>query len=324
VLEESPSPAVGEQLRARLFAAASAFASAIGYRSAGTIEFLLDGDDFYFLELNGRIQVEHPVTELVTGADLVAWQLRLAEGESLVTYRHKGSGHAVEVRLYAEDPGTFLPQTGRLQSLRLPCDDKSQGIRVDSGVEEGDDIGLAYDPLIAKVVAHGPDRASAFDRLAIALAETRVDGVTTNLAFLRWLVEHPVVRSGEATTAFLTEHPALSQAPPRRPAAPWRHSWRLNLPAPPPAPPPDLASSSQTATAEAQASVVSPMPGTVISVEVEPGDLVRPRQPLVVLEAMKMEIPVHSPFGGTVKTVHAVAGERVAGGALLVELEGES
>jgi acetyl/propionyl-CoA carboxylase alpha subunit len=324
VLEESPSPAVGEELRARLSSAASAFASAIGYRSAGTVEFLVDGEAFFFLELNGRIQVEHPVTELVTGADLVAWQLRLAEGESLAAYRHNASGHAVEVRLYAEDPVTFLPQTGRVDRLQLPRDDGSRGIRVDSGVEEGDEIGLAYDPLIAKVVARGNDRAQALDRLAAALAETQVAGVTTNLAFLHWLVAHPEVRSGEATTAFLTEHPPLSQPPAERPAAPWRQAWRLNLPAPPPGPPPDLASSSHTATVEEQASVLSPMPGTVISVEVEPGDVVRPRQPLVVLEAMKMEIPVHSPFGGSVKTVHVAAGERVAGGALLVELEGES
>jgi len=325
VLEESPSPAVDEALRARLVAAASAFASATGYRSAGTVEFLLDGDDFFFLELNGRIQVEHPVTELVGGVDLVAWQLRIAGGESLVTYRHKASGHAVEVRLYAEDPATFLPQAGRLDHLRLPCDDKSQGIRVDCGVEEGDEIGLAYDPLVAKIVTHGRDRTEALDRLSSALAKTEVSGITTNLAFLRWLVDHPAVREGEATTAFLTENPPLSQLPPRRPAAPWRQPWRLNLPVPPPAPPPDVYATTRfTGPTETETSVVSPMPGTVIGVEVEPGDTVRPRQPLIVLEAMKMEIPVHSPFAGTVKRVHISAGERVAGGALLVELEAES
>jgi acetyl/propionyl-CoA carboxylase alpha subunit len=323
VLEESPSPAVDARLRARLVAAATAFATAIGYRNAGTVEFLVDGDAFYFLELNGRIQVEHPVTELVTGTDLIAWQLRLAEGASLDGLHVEPRGHAVEVRLYAEDPLTFLPQTGRLERLRIPGEDSSRGIRVDSGVEEGDEVGLAYDPLLAKLIAHGPDRATALDRLASALAETEVGGVTTNLAFLRWLVAHPRVRSGEATTAFLVESPPLSRPPRWSAPGHWRTPWRLNLPAPAPAPPPDLAATAERAGgAEAEATVVSPMPGTVIRVEVAPGEGVRPRQPLVVLEAMKMEIPVHSPFGGTVTQVHVAAGDRVAGGAPLVELEG--
>ena len=121
---------------------------------------------------------------------------------------HKVDGHAVEVRLYAEDPRTFLPQTGRIERLRLPA-----GVRVDAGVEEGDEVGIAYDPMIAKLVAHGTTRDDALDRLAAALDETEVGGVTTNLPFLRWLVAHPVVRAGEATTAFLTEHPPLSPQP---------------------------------------------------------------------------------------------------------------
>ena len=147
--------------------AAVAFARAIGYRSAGTAEFVLDGRDFWFLELNGRIQVEHPVTEAVTGLDLVAEQIRLADGGSLPEPPAL-SGHAVEVRLYAEDPRTFLPRTGRLERLRLPED-----IRVDAGVEEGDEIGLAYDPMIAKLIAHGESRDEALDRLAAALARDR-------------------------------------------------------------------------------------------------------------------------------------------------------
>ena len=317
VLEESPSPAVGPELRTRLFEAAAAFARAVGYRNAGTVEFLVDGDDFFFLELNGRIQVEHPVTELVTGMDLVAWQLRLADGASRTGLEPELRGHAVEARLYAEDPQRFLPQTGRIERLRLPA-----GIRVDSGVDEGDEVGLSYDPLLAKLIAHGPDRAAALDRLASALAETEVGGVTTNLPFLRWLVAHPVVRAGEATTAFLVEHPPLSQPPRWNAAQPWRTPWRLNLPAPHPAPPPDVAAAAELAGgAETEATVVAPMPGTVIRVEVGPGDDVRPRQPLVVLEAMKMEIPVHSPFAGTVRAVHVAGGERVASGAVLVELE---
>jgi acetyl-CoA/propionyl-CoA carboxylase, biotin carboxylase, biotin carboxyl carrier protein len=321
ILEESPSPAVDDALRERMVTAAVSFASAIGYRNAGTVEFLVDGDDFFFLELNGRIQVEHPVTELVTGVDLVAEQLRVADGDSLMRSRHEAHGHAVEVRLYAEDPATFLPQTGRIERIRLPSNTVPRGIRVDSGVEEGDEIGLAYDPMLAKIVAHGGTREEALDRLAQALSETEVAGIVTNLPFLRWLVAHPTVRAGEATTAFLVEHPPLSLPAPLAAPRPWRAPWRLNLPSPAPAPPPDIAAADERSSAsETETAVLAPMPGTVIRVEVESGDSVHARQPLVVLEAMKMEIPVHSPFAGTIATVHVAAGERVAGGAVLVEL----
>ena len=195
-------------------------------------------------------------------------------------------------------------------------------MRVDAGVEEGDEVGLAYDPLIAKLVAHGRDRNDALELLAAALAETEVRGVTTNLAFLRWLVAHPVIRAGEATTAFLTEYPPLSTSPLLRPAAPFRGPWRLNLPAPTPAAPPDVDAESQRASAlHGESSVVAPMPGTVIRVEVAPEDEVAAREALVILEAMKMEIPVSSPFPGTVKAVNVAVGDRVAGGAVLVELE---
>ncbi len=196
-------------------------------------------------------------------------------------------------------------------------------MRVDAGVEEGDEVGLGYDPMIAKLVAHGRDRAEALDLLAVALEETEVAGVTTNLPFLRWLVSHPVVRAGEATTAFLTEHPPLSALPLRLANGPWKTPWRLNLPAPAPAPPPDVdvAAQERGAVAGGTATVTAPMPGTVLSVDVQAGDEVQARRPLVVLEAMKMEIPVHSPFAGTVSAVHVEAGDRVAGGAPLVELE---
>src|SRR3954469_19479002 len=193
VLEESPSPALDQELRAQMSDAAIRFARAIGYVGAGTAEFVLDGRDFFFLELNGRIQVEHPVTEAVTGIDLVQWQLRIAQDEPLDLPRRVASlGHAVEVRLYAEDPRTFLPQAGRVERLRLPT-----SIRVDAGVEEGDEVGTSYDPLIAKLIAHGSTRDDALARLRAALAETEVGGVTTNLPFLRWLVAHPALRAGE-------------------------------------------------------------------------------------------------------------------------------
>jgi len=314
VLEEAPSPALDPELRARMSEAAVAFARAIGYRSAGTAEFMLDGRDFWFLELNGRIQVEHPVTELVSGADLVAEQIRIAQGEPL-TAEPRLVGHAVEVRLYAEDPRTFLPQTGRLERLRLPT-----GIRVDAGVEEGDEIGTSYDPLIAKLIAHGSTRDDALDRLAAALAETEVGGVVTNLAFLRWLVAHPALRAGETTTAFLTEHPPLSAPPLRLPDRPWRGGFRLNLPPPRPSPPPDLDAAVDHGGAE-QSTLTAPMPGTVIRVLAAKGDHVQPRQPLVVLEAMKMETPIVSPYEAVVRKVHVSEGDRVGGGDVLVELE---
>ena len=231
VLEEAPAPGLAPSLREALAAAAVAFGEAIGYRSAGTVEFVVEGEDFYFLELNGRIQVEHPVTEAVTGLDLVAEQIRVANGEAVVAQSQEVEGHAIEVRLYAEDPRTFLPQTGRIERLRLP----SSGVRVDAGVAEGDEVGLAYDPMIAKMIAHGRDRAEALDLLAPALAETEVEGVVTNLPFLRWLVAHPVVRAGGATTAFLVESPPLSSPPLLDAPAVWRGPWRLNLPPPPPA-----------------------------------------------------------------------------------------
>jgi acetyl/propionyl-CoA carboxylase alpha subunit len=316
VLEESPSPAVDPALRERMSDAAVAFARAIDYRSAGTVEFMLDGRDFYFLELNGRIQVEHPVTEAVTGIDLVQAQIRIAqEGRLQVTDCYL-DGHAVEVRLYAEDPETFFPQTGRIERLRLPDE-----IRVDAGVEEGDEVGVGYDPMIAKLIAHGRSRDESFERLRHALDETEVEGLVTNLPFLRWLVRHPVVRAGEATTAFLTEYPALSRPPERLPAGAWRGTWRLNLPAPPPAPLPSADGAHDQAAVHEQSTVTAPMPGTVIRLLVAAGDRVQPRQPLVVLEAMKMETPVVSPYEAVVRAVHVAEGDRVAGGTLLVELE---
>ncbi|MDX6504410.1 MAG: 3-methylcrotonyl-CoA carboxylase alpha subunit, partial [Gaiellaceae bacterium] len=273
LFEEAPAPGLAPALRAQLHAAAVAFGEAIGYRGAGTVEFALAGDAFHFLELNGRIQVEHPVTESVTGLDLVELQLRVADGER-ISLEPRVEGHAVEARLYAEDPRSFLPQAGRLERLVLPT-----SIRVDAGVEQGDEVGTRYDPLLAKLIAHGATRTEALDRLAAALAETEVEGVTTNLPFLRWLVAHPAFRDGTPTTAFLTEYPPLSPVPLRLPSGPWRGAFRLNLPAPPYAPPPDVDSAAGEHGPGAEHSVVTaPMPGTVIRVFVAPGDAVDARQ----------------------------------------------
>jgi 3-methylcrotonyl-CoA carboxylase alpha subunit len=316
VLEESPSTALDADLRARMSDAAVRFARAIGYVGAGTAEFVLEGREFFFLELNGRIQVEHPVTEAVWHIDLVQWQLRIAQGERLdVTPRPDGA--AVEVRLYAEDPRTFLPQAGRLERLRLP-----ETVRVESGVAEGDEIGTGYDPMIAKLIAAGTTREEALDRLAAALDATEVGGVTTNLPFLRWLVAHPLLRAGDTTTAFLTENPPLSAPPATLPDPVWREPFRLNLPAPPPAAAPDVdtAAGDHVGPGEGPSTVVAPMPGTVIKVHVHEGSTVKAGEPLVVLEAMKMETPLSSPYDATVLAVHVEEGDRVAGGAVLVDL----
>jgi acetyl/propionyl-CoA carboxylase alpha subunit len=317
LVEEAPAPGLDPALRAAIHQAAVAFGEALAYRGAGTVELAVAGGDFFFLELNGRIQVEHPVTEAVTGLDVVELQLRVAAGAGIEGITAAVDGHAVEARLYAEDPRSFLPQAGRLERLALPA-----SVRVDAGVEEGDEVGTRYDPLLAKLVAHGPTRAAALDRLAEALAETQVAGVTTNLPFLRWLVAHPAFRDGTPTTAFLTEHPPLSPLPLRRPAGPWATPFRLNLPPPPPAGVPTIEHALEEQTnAGGTQRLVAPMPGTVLRVLVQPGQEVAAREALVVLEAMKMETPVSAPFGGRVSAVHAEEGASVAAGALLVELE---
>jgi acetyl-CoA/propionyl-CoA carboxylase biotin carboxyl carrier protein len=208
VLEETPSPGVDEHLRNRLGDAALRLAAAVGYAGAGTCEFLVDGRGrFFFLEMNTRLQVEHPVTELVTGRDLVADQLAIAAGAGLddigssqtaLDAARASGGHAVEVRLYAEDAEDgFLPSTGMVVGLRWPSGD---GIRVDAGIGLGTEVGRRFDPMLAKVVAHAPDRDAALARLTVALDETLVLGLTTNLRFLRWLVRQPAVVDGRART----------------------------------------------------------------------------------------------------------------------------
>jgi acetyl/propionyl-CoA carboxylase alpha subunit len=212
VVEEAPSPAVDEALRERLGAAAVAAARSVDYLGAGTVEFLLDGttldDDeptFFFLEMNTRLQVEHPVTELVTGLDLVALQLRVAAGDPLgVEQRHvRADGHAIEVRWYAEDPASQLPQVGTLARLDLPS---GPGLRTDVGVVEGGTVPRYYDPMLGKLIAHGPDRDGAIDRLLGLLHGTVAHGVVTNLDLLAAIVDHPAHRSGDLTTGFLEDH----------------------------------------------------------------------------------------------------------------------
>ena len=380
IVEEAPPPAVDDELAERLGAAATRVALAIGYRNAGTVEFLLAEDgSFYFLEMNTRLQVEHPVTELVTGRDLVADQFRIAAGEPLgVTQsRVRLRGHAIEARLYAEDPDAgFLPATGRIAALEWPAGD---GIRVDAGIASGDEVSDRYDPLLAKLIVHGRTRPAAVQRLASALAETSVLGVRTNLRFLRWLVAQPFFRAGDTRTDTL-EHVELPApvapsdaawgsaarallAARADPGHPWSGSWRLN--ASPTlrlrsgdeerriavdvggegggvevagrtafvdvegqsveftlAPPPTVEETVRHAarSASGAAALTAPMPGRVIAVNRTVGDQVAEHDPVVVLEAMKMENAVVAPFAGTLTALHVQPGQQVQRGDPIAEV----
>lgn len=201
VVEEAPGPTVTPELRERLGAAAVRAAEAVSYSGAGTVEFIAEGDDFYFMEMNTRLQVEHPVTEAVTGLDLVAWQLRIAAGE-LLPYRQEQlrcTGHAIEVRLYAENPRRrFLPSSGRLAHVAMP-----DSVRVDSGIRTGDEITPNYDPMLAKLIAHGKDRDSARRQLLAALRRTELAGVAHNVDYLAGVLDSEDFRGGSYTTGTL-------------------------------------------------------------------------------------------------------------------------
>jgi acetyl-CoA/propionyl-CoA carboxylase biotin carboxyl carrier protein len=252
IVEETPSPAVDPQLRGTICHAAVEAARAVGYVGAGTVEFILAQSDgeaaFHFLEMNTRLQVEHPITELITGVDLVAWQLRVAAGELLPTTQDElhPQGHAIEVRLYAENPAEgFLPQTGKIERFEVPA---GHGIRVDAGVETGSTISRFYDPLLAKLVVHAAARDTAVSRLRDLLEHTLIHGVGTNLEHLAAIVAHPAFAAGDLDTAFLDRHlpdwrpipasgPAvaaiaalLTKPPGGNPADPWHTigAWRLS------------------------------------------------------------------------------------------------
>ena len=210
VIEEAPAPGMDPARRKAMGEAAVAAAKAIGYRGAGTVEFIADQDGtFFFMEMNTRLQVEHPVTEAITGQDLVEWQLIVAaSGKMPLTQNElRIDGHAVEVRLYAEDPArNFLPSTGTLVHLKLP--DEGAHVRVDTGVRQGDTVTPFYDPMIAKVIVHDRDRASAMRRMAALMGETEVVGVTTNAGLLKALCSHPAFVGGEVDTGFIERHRA--------------------------------------------------------------------------------------------------------------------
>jgi 3-methylcrotonyl-CoA carboxylase alpha subunit len=415
VIEEAPAPGVPAAVRTAMAQAAVTVARTVGYVGAGTVEFLLEPSGaFYFMEMNTRLQVEHPVTEAITGLDLVELQLRVASGEALAASvaAVASNGHAVEARIYAEDPANeYLPSVGRINHLRWPAE--TPRLRIDTGVGEGDEISSHYDPLIAKVIAHGATREAAVARLVRALKELRVVGVRTNTDFISRVLASDAFVTAKLSIRLLERVGGLEQptAAVRRDLqiaaalwlitqdsgaseSPWarRDAWRLNLPArhalwlrdatelvavevvlrsqqlfsvriggdsvdvgvtqrtaevlqlmrdgrslrveahmeqrrlhvwsagteaefevagPAGAEPQDAA---------AVGALSSPLPGTVVALDVRVGDKVKARQTLVVVEAMKMEHSIRASADGTVTAIHCKLGERVSEGVALIDL----
>ncbi|MGH3019830.1 MAG: acetyl/propionyl/methylcrotonyl-CoA carboxylase subunit alpha [Gaiellaceae bacterium] len=352
LVEETPSPAVTPELRERIGAIAVDAARAVGYRGAGTIEGLLDRDgNYFFLEMNTRIQVEHTVTELVTGVDLVREQVLVAAGEPLAFAQEdvRFSGHAIECRVNAEDPANgFLPAPGTVTAYREPA---GPGVRVDSGVVEGSEVVGLYDPLVAKLVVWDTDRERARRRMLRALDEYVLEGVTTLLGFHRALLEHPCFAAGETCFGVVESESLAARAAelssarvhaPRDGGAAHLREERVGVeldgrrfdvtllrPEPPHA---ELARRRRERTgggthhAAAREAVVSPMQGTVLAVEVVEGDDVREGQVICVVEAMKMENEITAHRRGTVTGLSVAAGEAVTTGQVIcvVAQEGEA
>ncbi|TNC22987.1 ATP-binding protein [Amycolatopsis alkalitolerans] len=393
VIEEAPSPLVDEEMRARLFEAARKAAEAIDYVGAGTVEFLATQDgSFYFLEMNTRLQVEHPVTELVTGLDLVALQIRVAEGHRLAPEPPQWTGSAIEVRLYAEDPAAdWQPQTGTLHHFSVAGD-----VRVDSGVADGSVIGVHYDPMLAKVIAWAPSRDEAVRKLATALESAKIHGVRTNRDLLVNVLRHPEFLAGNIDTAFFDRHgldllarplgderlaavaAAFADAATNRtrfpsgwrnvPCAPQRKRYAAGdreytveyrngkaedvtlVSATPDRVVLDVAGVrrgfdvarypglvcvgpvsltrvprfTEPGSALAAGSLVAPMPGTVLRVAVTAGDTVAAGDPLLWLEAMKMEHKITAPAAGVVAELPVSVGQQVEVGAVLAVVKGSA
>ncbi len=425
VIEEAPAPALADETRRAMGEAAVSAAQAVDYVGAGTVEFLYQDGRFFFIEMNTRLQVEHPVTEMITGLDLVEWQLLVASGAKLPLAQEQLSrkGHAFEARLYAEDPTRdFLPAIGKLVHLAPPAENRH--VRVDTGVRQGDEVTPFYDPMIAKLIVWDEDRDAALRRLRRALADYQVAGVTTNVSFLGAIAAHPAFAALEIDTGFIERHRADLLPPPAPvpamglafaslalllwreddsakaaarsgdPHSPWHQTngWRLNddnhhdfrfvdagderrvtvhfaadgwqLDLPGQTLSARRASLTGTTLAaeiggeRRTASVVrsgfditvlhdghvwkiklddpsataaereggdgrlaAPMPGTVVQVLVRPGDAVTAGQPLIVVEAMKMEHAIKAPAEGVVAAIHFKVGDAVAEGTELLAFE---
>lgn len=416
VIEESPSPVVSPAMRERMGRDAVLAAQAIGYRGAGTIEYIVDQDlNHYFLEMNTRLQVEHPVTEMVSGFDLVEWQIRVADGHPLPVKQEDITltGHAIEARLYAEDPyAGFAPQTGPVQWWR-PEQALYEGVRIDDGIREGGEVTPHYDPMVAKLIVHGRDRADAIRRLMATLDDAPLLGLKHNARFLRDLVDHPRFRAGSMTTTLIDQWQAdgepILQAPVASDEA-WLiagalfgarqqgtatllradsvSAWDLPLQqetvkrtlrvtaasggvyrvamSPQAAPVTVRLLSDNAERGEARIELdgvqrrvravwlgdtlhlvidaavfsftevsawpdagnaldpsraLAPVAGTVTQVLVQAGDAVTEGQPLVAIEAMKMEMWLNAQAPGTVKAVHATPGTQVQAKALLIDIE---
>jgi acetyl-CoA/propionyl-CoA carboxylase biotin carboxyl carrier protein len=341
LVEETPSPAVDEDLRTVIGGIAVDAARAVGYRSAGTIEGLLSSEgEYFFLEMNTRLQVEHTVTELVTGLDLVREQVLIAAGEPLSLGQEdvRLSGHAIECRINAEDPSTgFLPTPGRITGYREPA---GPGVRVDSGVREGSEVVGLYDPLVAKLCVHGADREHAKRRMLRALGEYEIEGITTLVGFHRALLGHACFAAGETchgvveSKELAEEVEQLSHLTTSVPAASdgrlqgrniqaevegRRFEITLLEPEPPHA---ELARRRRDRDAQAhhgaaRDAIVTPMQGTVLAVEVAEGDEVEPGQVVCVVEAMKMENEITSPRAGTVSELSVEPGQPVTTGQVI-------
>ncbi len=350
LVEETPSPAVDDELRARIGAIGVDAARAAGYRSAGTIEGLLTVDgDYFFMEMNTRIQVEHTVTEMVTGIDLVREQVRIALGEPLSVTQEQVElrGHAIECRINAEDASRgFLPTPGLVTAYREPA---GPGVRVDSGIAAGNEVSGAYDPMIAKLIVHGVDREHARRRMLRALDEFLIQGPTTLIGFHKALLSHECFVRGETCHGLVESDELAARAAaldggaafgaPVGVAAPGRtvdrvrtvevDGRRFEVRLAEPEPPWAELARRRRARVHASAggaggrdAVVSPMQGTVLSVPVADGDEVDAGQVLCIVEAMKMENEVHAPRAGTVTDLSVTAGEAVTNGQVICLISG--
>jgi acetyl-CoA/propionyl-CoA carboxylase, biotin carboxylase, biotin carboxyl carrier protein len=338
LVEECPSPAIDPGMREEMGQAAIHAAEAVGYDNVGTVEFLVQDDEFFFLEMNTRVQVEHPVTEEVTGVDIVQTGIRIAAGEQLPFSQEGVSwrGHAIEVRVNAEDPGRgFAPSPGVVSAYEEPG---GPGVRVDSSLRGPGVVPEAYDPLFAKLIVRGADRGDALRRLRRALSEFRVEGISTTLPFHRALLEDEVFASGEYTTGFVAERlqgMEIEASPVKGAAEAARESREVEVEVngklfrvrlyekekrEKGAPPRRKGGVTQRATMGGGA-VLAPMQGTIVKVLVEEGQEVEADQAVCLLEAMKMESEIRTQRAGKIKEVLVEAGNTVRSGEPLVVLE---